>query len=358
MSERGVTVYVLRPRDRPTLQLQWVDPDTGARKTRSAGTDDPAAAQRAAADLEYQLNHGLYQEASRLDWHRFRELFEAEYLAGLRPRTREKFNCVLDVFEPIVNPAKVRAVNERTLSLFVKGMRERKQPPQDEQGRPGPDDDEERPRGPQVGTRLGGGPEAATVAPHVPEVKVPKKKPQPIPAESFERLLAKAPDALWRAYLLCGWWAELRLSEARELRWQQSEAWPWIDLERNRIVLPAVFAKSAQDQSVPLHAKLRQALAELPRTGELVFPFRSRRGGGRLSRNGITNRVLLMARQAGVKLSKHKLRKGFGCRVAKTLGKGNAPVLRELMRHSSMQITTDYYASVDVVLQDAINELS
>ena len=89
-----------------------------------------------------------------------------------------------------------------------------------------------------------------------------------------------------------------------------------------------------------------------------MFPFRSRKGGGRLSRNGITNRVLLMAKQAGVKLSMHRLRKGFGCRVAKTLGKGNAPVLHELMRHSSMQITMHYYASVDDVPQDVINELT
>jgi integrase len=103
---------------------------------------------------------------------------------------------------------------------------------------------------------------------------------------------------------------------------------------------------------------LRKALVELPRSGELVFPFRSRKGGGRLSRNGITNRVLLMAKQAGVRLSMHRLRKGFGCRVAKTLGKGNAPVLHELMRHSSMQITMDSYASVDDVLQEAINQLA
>ena len=32
-----------------------------------------------------------------------------------------------------------------------------------------------------------------------PAVQVPKKKPQLVPAESFERLLAKAPDDLWRA---------------------------------------------------------------------------------------------------------------------------------------------------------------
>jgi integrase len=194
--------------------------------------------------------------------------------------------------------------------------------------------------------------------PAFPAVVVPKKKPQPIPAEAFEKLLDKAPDDLWRAYLMCGWWAGLRLSEGRELRWEPSDERPWVDFERNRVVLPAVFAKSAEDQGVPLHPVLRQALAGLPRTNELVFPFRSRKGGGRLSAEGVSSRVRLLAKQAGVRLSMHRLRKGFGCRAAKQLGKGNAPVLHELMRHSSMQITMDYYASVGDVLQDVINGLT
>jgi len=53
----------------------------------------------------------------------------------------------------------------------------------------------------------------------------------------------------------------------------------------------------------------------------------------------------------------HRLRKGFGRRVAAQLGKGNAPVLHRLMRHSSMQVTMDFYASVDDVLHDAIGQL-
>jgi integrase len=194
--------------------------------------------------------------------------------------------------------------------------------------------------------------------PAFPRVKAPKKKPQPVPAESFEKLLDKAPDALWRTYLMCGWWAGLRLSEARELRWRPCEQWPWIDFESNRIILPAVFAKSEEDQGVPMHPVLREALAGLPRTEDLVFPFRSRKGGYRLSAAGLSNRVRLLARQAGVKLSMHRLRKGFGCRVAKMLGKGSAPVLHELMRNRSMQVTMDFYASVDDVLQEAINGLT
>ena len=122
-------------------------------------------------------------------------------------------------------------------------------------------------------------------------------------------------------------------------------------------MLPAVFAKNAQDQWVPLHPVLREALERLPRSGRRVFPFRSRRTGGPLTRSGVTNRVLAMAKKASVKLSMHRLRKGFGCRAAKMLGKGGAAMLHELMRHSSMQVTMDYYASVDDALQDAIRNL-
>ncbi len=93
--------------------------------------------------------------------------------------------------------------------------------------------------------------------------------------------------------------------------------------------------------------------------GAKVFLFRSKYRKGRpLSRSSVTHRVLLMAKQAGVKLGMQKLRKGFGCRVAQQLGKGNAPILHTLMRHSSMQVTMEYYANVDGGLQEAIESLT
>jgi len=131
-----------------------------------------------------------------------------------------------------------------------------------------------------------------------------------------------------------------------------------VDFEGNRIVLPAVFAKSAEDQWVPLHPVLRKALAELPKKTPEVFPFRSRKGGRLLTRGAISHRVLDLAKKAGVQLSMHKQRKGFDCRAAKTLGQGGAAGLHELMKHSSMQITMDYYASVDDALHDAIVRLT
>ena len=243
MNEQRVRVWVQRFYDRPTLILQWVNPDTGQRRSKSARTTDCEKAEIARRDLEYELNHGTFQESSKLEWVRFRELFEGEYLAGLRPRTRERYIGVLDVFERIIKPEKLGAVTERTISLFVKSMREQKRP------------------GNGVGlapmtiknylvaikTALGWAVQQKLLpyVPNFPKIRVPKKKPQPIPAESFEKLLAKAPDKLWRAYLQCGWWAGLRLSEARHLHWEPSEAFPWVDLEGNRIVVPAGFSKSA-----------------------------------------------------------------------------------------------------------------
>jgi integrase len=355
MLDHSVHVWAQRFPDRRNLVLQWVDPDTGQRKSKSAGTDDPDKAETARRDLEYELNHGKYQEASKLDWARFREMFDLEYAALLRPASREKLASVLDVFDQIVKPAKLRTISERTISLFVKGMRERKQP----NGRIGLAPITMKNYLIGLKTALGWAAEQKLIPslPKFPSIRVPRKKPQPVPSEAFEKLLEKAAGPLWRSFLLCGWYAGLRLSEARRLRWQASEKLPWVDFEANRIVLPAEFAKSAEDQWVPLHPVLRQALAGLPRTGNEVFPFRSRYTGMSLSRNGITSRIRDLAKKAGVRLSMHRLRKGFGCRVAKQLGKGDAPILHELMRHSSMQITMDYYANVGDALQDAIREL-
>jgi integrase len=203
MNDKRVTVWVQRFKDRPTLVLQWLDPDTGRRKSKSARTSDPKEADRARADLEYELNHGHYQEANKLDWERFRQMFEEEYLAGQRGRTQEKHATVLDVFEQICRPSKLRGITERAISAFVKGMRERMQ----RSGKIGLASWSIKNYLVALKTALNwaASQKLFLVVPKFPKVKVPKKRPQPIPSESFEKLLKNASDALWKAYLLCGW---------------------------------------------------------------------------------------------------------------------------------------------------------
>jgi integrase len=171
-----------------------------------------------------------------------------------------------------------------------------------------------------------------------------------VPAESFERLLAKAPDHQHRTYLLTGWLAGLRLTEAFELEWEPTREAPYLDLARDRLVLPAEFAKASEDQWVPLAPQLREALESLPRQGRKVFCFFNRSGRA-LTAGAMSKRVTALAQQAGVRLTMHTLRKGFGCRYA---GKVPAQVLQRLMRHSDIKTTMAYYANVDEAVMQAV----
>jgi integrase len=335
-------------RGRKFLQLQWHDPHTSERKTRSTGTNDPKLAEIQRGDLEAALNEGRYGVNSELGWDKFREMCEREFIAGKRENTRRNYDVALDLFERLCNPRKLRLVNERTISAFVAGLRHTP--------------------GRRPGTMMG----ANTIkvrldflhsvlswaaeqkllgeVPRFPSVKVPRKNPQPVPAESFERLLDKAGDPYLRAYLLCGWLAGLRLNEALALERETSATSPYLDPDHNRIVLPAEYVKGGRDQWVPLDPELRDALLSLPWHGRRFFRFESRQGGP-LTDVGVCHRIRAAAKRAGVRLTMKTLRAGFGSHYA---GKVPAQVLQKLMRHSNIAITMGYYANVDDAVMDAV----
>jgi integrase len=349
MPEKRVNVWVQAFKDRRHPMLQWIDPDTGRRESRSAGTDDEMAAEQKRADLEYELNHGCYQEASRMSWERFRELFEQEYAAGKRVATQDNFRHVLDAFEAVCNPRSLRTVSERTVSAFVAGLRKMKL----RNGREGM-----KPLSIKVclqflRTALGWAVQQKLLPalPRFPAVKVPKKKPQAVAAESFERLLEKAPDEETRVFLLAGWLAGLRISEAMALEWEETREAPYLDFPRRRIWLPAEFVKGDEDQWVPLDPRLAEALLSLPRRGKKVFQLVSYKTKQRMTRGGMSMRVGHLARKAGVRLSMHSTRRGFLCRYAE---KVPAQVLQKLARHANIKTTMDYYANVDDAVEAAV----
>jgi integrase len=348
MSEKRVIVWVQHFGDRPHLVLQWHDPVTGQRKSKSAGTCNPLDAEKARADLEYELNHGLHQQGSSMSWERFREVFEAEHVAPLRRNTRIGYAATLDAFERLCNPSRLDLVTARTVSAFATGLRTYSSG----KAKGGLKASSIQVRLLFLHTALAWAADQGLLAkvPKFPTVKVPARKPQPVPAESFERLLAKAPDDNMRAYLLCGWLAGLRLDEAFRLGWEPAEDAPHVDLAADRIVLPAEFAKADRDQWVPLDPMLREALLALPRRGRRVFLFTAR-AGRPVGVKAVCHRVIRLAKRAGVKLSMHTLRKGFGCRYA---GRVPAQVLQKLMRHSNIKTTMDYYANVDDAVMEAV----
>ncbi len=347
MPEKRITVWVQRFNDRGNLVLQWIDPATNRRRSQSAGTSDPVLAEEARKDLEYELAHGRHQEASRMTWAAFRECFEDEHLPGCRPGTREVFAAMFGDFEAICNPRTLRGVNERTLSAFAAGLRKRP-------GRKGfleASTIHTKLRFLHIALAWAASQKLLVECPKFPTVNVVERDPQPVPAESFERLLAKADDPEMRTYLLCGWLAGLRRNEALLLEWEPSELVPWVNWDQERIVLPAQFVKGKRDQWIPLDPELREALEALPRHGKRVFHFTSQRTKGPLEGPSLSLRISELARRAGVKLTMHTLRKGFGCRYA---GKVPAQVLQKLMRHRNIALTMKFYANVDDAVEEAV----
>src|SRR5262249_20188547 len=123
MSEKRVIVWTQHFPDRPHVMLQWHDPVTGKRKSRTAGTANPLEAEKKRAALEFELNHGLFREPARMPWETFRATFEDEYVSTLRPGSRECYANVLNLLERICAPRTLRAVDERMLSAFAAGLR-------------------------------------------------------------------------------------------------------------------------------------------------------------------------------------------------------------------------------------------
>jgi integrase len=349
MSEKHITVWVQKFLDREYLMLQWLDPVTGKRKSRSAETNNPIGAERKRAELEYELNHGLYKEASNMSWERFRATFEEEYVAGRRLNTRRNFTATLDLFEKICNPKRLRSIDERTVSVFTSGMRKE---PGRRKGSEGMMPSSIKVRLQYLHTALSWVVHQGLMlkVPRFPRVKPPQKDPQPVPVEAFERMLAKAKDDNMRAYLLTGWLAGLRLTEASLLEWEPTETAPYLDFSRNRIILPAEYVKADRDQWLPLDPQLCQVLEKLPRQRRKVFRFVNSRGTP-LTVNGISQRVADLAEKASVRLTMKALRRGFGCRYA---GKVSAHVLQRLMRHANLKITMTYYANIDAAVEEAV----
>jgi len=352
--ETRTRVWLMSPDDRPHWQAQWTDPDTGRRRTRSLKTADAREAERLRAWIEDRLAAGLPLDEERLGWAEFRERFMAGHAAGLRPSSRDKLATVLDCLEEICAPASARAVDAACLARFVAGMRTRRV----RAGKVGLAPWTQRNYLAAVGKALAWGRESGLVreVPPLPPVKVPQRRPRPVDPAQAERLIAAVPGA-HRLMLLLAWWAGLRLSEAFFLRWDDDGTAAWVELgSLPRIWMPAAAVKADADQWMPLHAALVAELAALERHPDgRVFAWGREGVAGPRTPDGVGSNICGWAKKAGIKLSMHRLRAGFGCRLASRVP---AAVLQRLMRHASITTTMEFYAlAEDSSLRSAIDAL-
>lgn len=353
-----IKVTVVQFGDRPTLQMQYRDPYTRRKVTRSAKTSNRRDAERSAAKWEAELREGRYHAPSRITWEAFRERYEAEVLPGLAKTTDEKVSTVFNSIEKHISPYLLRDMTAERISVYQAKLRE--------DGR-----SETTIKGHTAhlmaalkwAVRIG-------FLPHAPKVDIPKRakasklmKGRPITAEEFDRLLAKVPAVVgddvaesWQHYLEGLWLSGLRLGESLNLWWDGTEG-VRVDMSGRRpmLLIPAEHEKGHRDRVLPIAPEFAEFLAKTPeaeRTGRVLRPGAKRIKGRHLSAIRVGRLVCDIGIKAGVKVntdartgkvkyaSAHDLRRSFGQRWAARV---MPQILMELMRHESIETTMRYY---------------
>ena len=120
----AIKVHVFERKGSPFWQIRWTDPDTGREVWKSTKTKVYRDAERVAGQTEKELNEGTYYKTSTISWKDFRERYETEEAVGLAEKTQQKIGTVFNYVETHLNPRKLRALNETSISKLVKKLRE------------------------------------------------------------------------------------------------------------------------------------------------------------------------------------------------------------------------------------------
>jgi integrase len=329
--------------------MRYHDPESGRQVWRSSGTPNHAKAMKAAGKWEKELREGSYQKRRRVAWEDFRERFSNEYLEGMKPGTAAAYTASLNVFERKCKPARLAELTTDRIAEFVRILRAEKLSP-------------------------------ATIARHlrtlklvcrwahsrellnkVPEFNISDStgaKGRAITLEEFERMLAAAPA--WDFWLRGLWTSGLRLGESMALRWDDAPGALVVDFSGRRPMLriPEGTDKSGLARLLPMapeFAELLQTVAEGRRRGHV---FRMPDDTPR-TLHAVCQAIVAIGKAAGVVIkqrpgkddegkpcmvnqcaSAHDLRRSFGFRWSR---KVMPAVLKELMRHASIDTTMRYY---------------
>ena len=373
MSEDAIRVYVVEFGDRPNYQLHWRDPITQRLRTKTTAiartglSRERKAAERLAGELQLQLEQGAASLPSRVTWEEFRRRYEAEVLPGLAKETGSKVRVVFGLVEEVLSPQRLRDLKEARISHLAATIRKRGRAETTIQSYMAHL---------KAMLRWAVAQKLLTTCPTFPKVHRKKKstgmtpmKGRPVTGEEFERMLAVVPAvvgdvsaAAWRFYLHGLWTSGLRLKESLDLWWDQDGRLLPVFPKRGRPMLriPAELEKGHADRLLPMAPEFAAVLlrtTEAERTGP-VFRLPGIRGDNSEVRSTWVGRVVSMiGRRAGVRVSSdprdpekvkyasaHDLRRAFGERWASRV---MPAVLKELMRHESIETTLRYYVGTN-----------
>lgn len=365
-----ISVTIIQREGRKFFEARWIDPHTGAKKTKSTKLTQRRAAERFAMELERKLNSPEEEEVRRATWKAFRQEYEEDVFPSQKLKTRLTTTSTFNAIESILNPASPQSINTEAIRKFTKGLRQlpgkHRKPKKEEAPRPVPRVSE------------------FTVVRHLtelrkilnwaaankfiavtPPIRVPDakgRKGRDVTSEEFERMLLAVRTVKclaanqWESYefFLKGlWWSGLRLQEALDLDWEDDTKL-CVDLFGKRPVfrIQATNDKGGKYRVLPMAPEFAELLETVPPTDRYgkVFKLATQSGIGNhladraghvISAIGEKAGVFVAERPGGHKwASAHDLRRAFGVRWA---GRVLPPVLMELMRHEDIKTTMAFY---------------
>ncbi|MFM8497375.1 MAG: tyrosine-type recombinase/integrase [Planctomycetia bacterium] len=375
MADRTITVWVTRFPDRATFQLQWIDPVTGQRKTKSSGVRDTGKARdrkdadAKARELEQLLRRGVAAIPSELSWESFRERYEKEHVPSLAKDTAAKVATIANYVEKFIDPRRLADVTGEQISRLAARLREEKKSESTIKSYLGQL---------KAMLRWGVAQKLLPECPPIPTIRRAKKsggttpmKGRPITGEEFERMLKVTPDVVgpeaapaWRHYLRGLWVSGLRLRESLELYWdREDKIQPILPKPGKGLPVLRVLAeleKGHSDRLLPIAPEFAVFLLETPesdRTGRVFkLPKEKRRtiearadwAGRVISSIGKKAGVIVRTDPADPEKKKyasaHDLRRAFGTRWAERV---MPAVLQALMRHEAIETTLRYYVGAN-----------
>ncbi|MFV1966355.1 MAG: tyrosine-type recombinase/integrase [Pirellulaceae bacterium] len=390
-----IRVKVVKFGDRKYRQMQYTDPITRKKKTRSTGETNRTKAERAAAKWEAELREGRYKPASKILWAEFRQRYEDEVLTSLAEKTDALAGTVFNSIERVLSPQRLGELSASRLSHYQKVIREGiRDPKTGEFVRKPVAEDTIASYLRHLSAALNWAVDVGLLN-QVPRIKMPRRakgskrmKGRAISTEEFERMLTKIESTLfdrpmkpgkkmrmsaprvtddirsaiivsWERFLTGLWLSGLRLDEALNLWWDDDKKLA-VDFSGKRPMfrIPAELEKGNRDRLLPMTPDLAEFLESTPekdRTGP-VFRLLGIRGRECRSMDWVSRIVSRIGEAAGVKVdtdsksgkikyaSAHDLRRSFGHRWAKRV---MPAVLKELMRHDGINTTMKYYAEQD-----------
>jgi integrase len=363
-----IRVHVVKYPDRDNLVMRYRDPFTGRQVQRSTGTTKKRDADKAAGKWEAELNEGRYKAQSRMTWEEFQEQYHDEKLASLAKATGEAADSSFNHATRIIKPERLAELTTARLSEFQRLLRN------------------EGMKETTIATHLRQLKAALSWAVRrgylrtMPTIEMPKRakgvsqsmRGRPITGEELDRMLAKVSavrkrePGKWQRLLKGLSLSGLRLSEALSLSWEDGTPISVCMAGKYPVLrIQAEAEKAHCDRLLPIAPEFAEFLLATPEAERdgLVFGIYGE-GGKPLSTKRASRYISAIGKAANVVTNKaeskyataHDLRRSFGTRWARRV---TPAILRDLMRHSSIETTMAYYVSqaaedVGDVLREAL----